>query len=137
MKFSYLMAEGKKHLFINFDFFRILSLICVFCSVQLLSLALIQECLYTVGSVKINTMKTIFPFKIWFQTSYFCITKELIFCHKLKSSYPNIFATWWCKSLIFQTWITLSISLRHWQRLENQSLWQRLNSFLHYFLLRL
>jgi len=25
--------------------------------------------------------------------------KELSFCHKLKSSDPNIFATWWCKPL--------------------------------------
>ena len=29
--------------------------------------------------------------------------KELILCHKLKYYKPYIFATWWCKPLIFQT----------------------------------
>ena len=29
-------------------------------------------------------------------------SKELSLCHKLKSSGHNIFATWWCKPLIFQ-----------------------------------
>ena len=35
-------------------------------------------------------------------------TKELIFCQKLKCSNPNIFATRWSKSLIFQTYIIWS-----------------------------
>ena len=30
-------------------------------------------------------------------------TKELSFCHKLKSSDSNIFAIFWCKPLLFQT----------------------------------
>ena len=38
-------------------------------------------------------------------------TKELSFCHKLKSSDLNIFSTWWCKPLIFQTQIILSITI--------------------------
>ena len=34
--------------------------------------------------------------------------KELGFCNKLKFCNPCIFATWWCKPLIFQTYNTLS-----------------------------
>ena len=65
--------------------------------------------------------------------------KELSLCHKFNFCNPYIFATWWCKSLIFQSYIIWSNSityikgLRHWVatilKLENQSLWQKLNSF--------
>ena len=67
--------------------------------------------------------------------------KELSLCHKFNFCNPYIFATWWCKPLIFKTYIIWSNSiysllnikgLRHWVakilKLENQSLWQRLNS---------
>ena len=36
------------------------------------------------------------------------LLKEVSFCHKLKFSNPYIFATCWCKPLIFQTWTILS-----------------------------
>ena len=64
----------------------------------------------------------------------FCVKylKELSFCHKLKSSDSNICETRWGKPLIFQTQIMLSI--RHWvtkiQRIENKTLWQKINSFI-------
>ena len=52
--------------------------------------------------------------------------KELNFCHKLKSSFPssdlNIFAIWWCKLLIFPTWIILSISINSLKYLRSTTL---------------
>ena len=42
--------------------------------------------------------------------------KELSLCLKLKFSYPYIFATWWCKPLIFQTyniWSNIIQSLKY------------------------
>ena len=64
------------------------------------------------------------------------IKKELSRCHKLKFSNLQKFATWWCKLLIFQTWI-ICYHCYHCYHLisglENQSLWQRLNSFPKFF----
>ena len=68
--------------------------------------------------------------------------KELILCHKLKLSNPYTCANWWRKPLLFQTllfdlteFIVWNIwGLQHWFAkilgLKNQSLWQRLNSFI-------
>ena len=72
-----------------------------------------------------------------------CIAKELSLCHKLKFSNPYIFGTWCCRLLIFQTkmiWCIRIHSLKflrctNWvaeiYELENQSLCQRLNSFIY------
>ena len=49
-------------------------------------------------------------------------TKEMSFSHKLKSSNPNIFAAWWCKALIFQTLIILSISINNLKYLRSKTL---------------
>ena len=69
--------------------------------------------------------------------------KELILCHLLWFSNIYIFATWWCKPLIFQTkfiWSNRIHGLDHlrsttlgWKDigLKNQSLWQILNSLEH------
>jgi len=51
-----------------------------------------------------------------------CQTKELSFCHKLKSSDSNIFAILWCKPLIFQTKIILSISINSLKYLRSTTL---------------
>ena len=48
--------------------------------------------------------------------------KEQSFCHKLKSSDPNIFATGWRKPLIFQTQIILSISINSFKYLRSTTL---------------
>ena len=48
--------------------------------------------------------------------------KELSFGHKLKSSDSNIFATLWCKPLIFQTQILLSISINSLKYLRSTAL---------------
>ena len=50
------------------------------------------------------------------------LLKELSFCHKLKSSNPNIFSAWWCKALIFQTLIILSISINSLKYLRSSTL---------------
>ena len=58
----------------------------------------------------------------------------MILYHKLNFSYLYFFATWWCKPLIFQTYrlvdltefIVYDIGL---QRIEKQSLWQKLSTF--------
>ena len=71
-------------------------------------------------------------------------TKELSFCHKLAFSNPYIFETWWCKPLLFQTWTIIwsnrinSLNYQRsrktgWKELENQSLWQKLNSFMRHY----
>ena len=67
------------------------------------------------------------------------LLKELSLCHKLKFSNPYIFAILKCISLIFQTQIISSNiihSLKYLRSvslgckdIENQSLWQKLNSF--------
>ena len=48
--------------------------------------------------------------------------KELSFCHTLKSSDPNICATRWCKPLIFQAQIILSISINSLKNLRSMTL---------------
>ena len=50
------------------------------------------------------------------------LTKELSFCHKIKSSDPNIFATWWCKPVIFQTYIIVSISINRLKNVRSKTL---------------
>ena len=50
------------------------------------------------------------------------LLKELSFCHKLKSSNPNIFAASWCKALIFQILIVLSISINSLKYLRSSTL---------------
>ena len=47
---------------------------------------------------------------------------ELSFWHKLKSLDPNIFATWWCKPLIFQTLISWSIRIHSLKYLRSTTL---------------
>ena len=54
--------------------------------------------------------------------SIFCFTKELSFCHKIKSSDPNIFATWWCKPVIFQTYIIVSTSINRLKNVRSKTL---------------
>ena len=49
-------------------------------------------------------------------------SKELSLCHKLKSSGHNIFATWWCKPLIFQILIILSLSINSLKYLRSTKL---------------
>ena len=48
--------------------------------------------------------------------------KELSFCHKLKSSDSNIFGIWWCKPLIFQIYIILSIRINNLKYLRSTTL---------------
>ena len=68
-------------------------------------------------------------------------SKKLGLGHKFKFLYSYVFATWWCKPLIFQTWrfdldnqsFKCQQSLRHLvakgcMGLENQKLLQRVNS---------
>ena len=55
------------------------------------------------NSTKLNQIKVIYKLK---EINFF--KKKLRLCHKLKFSFPYIFATWWCKPLIFQTYIIWS-----------------------------
>ena len=84
----------------------------------------------------------IFSFSILSQNlSCLKLRKELSFRHKLKYSNSYIFATWWCKPLIFQTYnissnIIYSLKYQRFMtsgckdiRIKNLSLWQKLNSF--------
>ena len=41
------------------------------------------------------------------------VPKELSLCHKFKCSNLDIFASWWCKSLLFLTYIIWSNSLKY------------------------
>ena len=56
--------------------------------------------------------KTYFKTKIK-RTAHFQETKELYHCDKLKYSNPFIVATWWCKPLIFQTYLEIEFSRNH------------------------
>ena len=73
------------------------------------------------------------------------IRKELSLCHKLKFYSSYIYATWWCKSLIFQTWIIWCIGINSLKYLrsattgckdievsKSELVQQRLNSLLKY-----
>ena len=75
-------------------------------------------------------------------TFHFFKIKKLSLCHKLKFSNSYFFANWWRKPLIFQAYIIWSnrihsfkylrfttLSCKDIQGVENQSLWQILNSF--------
>ena len=68
-------------------------------------------------------------------------TKELSLCHKLRFSNLYIFGTKCCRPQIFQTYLIQQNSyfetrsknsVEKIQRLENLSLWRRLNSFILY-----
>ena len=67
------------------------------------------------------------------------IMKELILCHKLWFSNPNIFAIECSRPYIFQPINSVRSNRLKYQRftqilrLENLSLWQRFNSFLNEF----
>ena len=52
-----------------------------------------------------NEFFSIFSFScsIRLEIKFTNLWKELSFCNKLTFSKPYIFATWWCKPLIFQT----------------------------------
>ena len=60
--------------------------------------------------------------KITTRCTKFSWTKELSLCHKLNFCNPYIFATWWWKPLIFQTYIIWSNSIRSLKYLRSPTL---------------
>ena len=81
----------------------------------------LQNCFLLTFSLTLTIISIVTTRRTIVSELYFCI-KKLNFCHKLKSSDPNFFATWWCKPMIFQTQIILSISINSLKYLRSTTL---------------
>ena len=59
------------------------------------------------------------------------IYNELSLCYKLEFSNPDIFTTWWFKTLIFQMWSNRIYSLKYLRstRLGSNDIWIRKSKF--------
>ena len=100
----------------NTFFFNKTPVVTKLISLQKIILKIVFIHIFNNVSIKLSIIKCFFIALSLYPLSFFANTpikyykvnienmkKELSFCHKLKSSDPTIFATWWCKPLIFQT----------------------------------